>query len=74
MEILILDKILDELKTWTIKIEGFLLDSADNRFFFKTSNSLKDFLSIQTKKVKNLSGAAVETFGYNILSSTCYSG
>ena len=29
--------------------------------FFKTSDSLKDFLTIQTKKIKNLSNAAVET-------------
>ena len=55
-----LDKILNELKM-DYKDRGILLDSADNRFFFKTSSSLKDFLSIQTKKVKNLSGAAVET-------------
>ena len=46
-----LDKILDELKM-DYKDRGILLDSADNRFFFKTSNSLKDFLSIQTKKSK----------------------
>ena len=35
--------------------------SSDDKFYFKTSDSLRDFLSIQTKKTKTLSNAAMET-------------
>ena len=55
-----LDKILRELSL-DYKDKGINLSSVENRFFFKTSDSLKDFLTIQTKKIKNLSNAAVET-------------
>ena len=55
-----LEKILRELSL-DYKDKGINLSSVENRFFFKTSDSLKDFLTIQTKKIKNLSNAAVET-------------
>ena len=55
-----LEKILRELSS-DYKDKGINLSSVENRFFFKTSDSLKDFLTIQTKKIKNLSNAAVET-------------
>ena len=55
-----LEKILRELSS-DYKDKGINLSSVENRFFFKTSESLKDFLTIQTKKIKNLSNAAVET-------------
>ena len=55
-----LDKVLDEL-VFDYKDRGVVLYSSDNNFYFKTSDSLRDFLSIQTKKTKNLSNAAMET-------------
>ena len=55
-----LEKILRELSL-DYKDKGINLSSVENRFFFKTSDSLKDYLTIQTKKIKNLSNAAVET-------------
>ena len=35
--------------------------SSDNKYYFKTSDDLNDYLTIQTKKTKNLSNAAMET-------------
>ena len=55
-----LEKILKELSS-DYKDKGINLSSVENRFFFKTSDSLKEYLTIQTKKIKNLSNAAVET-------------
>ena len=55
-----LEKILRELAL-DYKDKGINLSCVENRFFFKTSDSLKDYLTIQTKKIKNLSNAAVET-------------
>ena len=55
-----LDKVLNEL-VFDYKDRGVVLYSSDNKFYFKTSDSLRDFLSIQTKKMKNLSNAAMET-------------
>ena len=55
-----LEKILRELSL-DYNDKGINLSSVENRFFFKTSDSLKDYLTIQTKKIKNLSNAAVET-------------
>ena len=55
-----LDKVLDEL-VFDYKDRGVVLYSSDNNFYFKTSDSLRDFLSIETKKTKNLSNAAMET-------------
>ena len=55
-----LEKILNELIS-DFKDRGVILACVENRFFFKTSEYLKDYLTIQTKKIKNLSNAAVET-------------
>ena len=66
-----LEKILEELSI-DYKDRGIVLTNVDQRFYFKTSDYLKDYLTIQTKKIKNLSNAAVETFGHYLLSSTCY--
>tara|TARA_B100000963_G_C22250536_1_gene504065 strand:+ start:54 stop:575 length:522 start_codon:yes stop_codon:yes gene_type:complete len=55
-----LDKVLSELVS-DYEERGVVLFSSDNKFYFKTSNSLREFLSIQTKKTKNLSNAAMET-------------
>jgi|TARA_B100000287_G_C20348139_1_gene668624 segregation and condensation protein B len=55
-----LDRILDELQS-DYKNRGVNLFSSDNKYYFKTSDSLKDYLVIQTKKTKNISNAAMET-------------
>ena len=55
-----LEKILDELIT-DYSNRGIILSNVENRYFFKTSDHLKDYLTIQTKKIKNISNAAVET-------------
>ncbi|MAZ46769.1 MAG: SMC-Scp complex subunit ScpB [Rickettsiales bacterium] len=55
-----LTKVLNELID-DYKDRGVVLFSSDDKFYFKTSDSLRDFLSIQTKKTKNLSNAAMET-------------
>ena len=44
-----LDKVLDEL-VFDYKDRGVVLYTSDNKFYFKTSDSLRDFLSIETKK------------------------
>tara|TARA_Y100000991_G_scaffold196126_1_gene165826 strand:- start:148 stop:669 length:522 start_codon:yes stop_codon:yes gene_type:complete len=55
-----LEKILEELIS-DYRDRGINLSNVENRFFFKTSDDLKDYLRIQTKKIKNISNAAVET-------------
>ena len=55
-----LDKVLNELID-DYKDRGVVLYSSDNKFYFKTSDGLQNFLTIQTKKTKNLSNAAMET-------------
>ena len=54
-----LEKILEELMS-DYRDRGINLSNVENRFF-KTSDDLKDYLRIQTKKIKNISNAAVET-------------
>ena len=66
-----IDKILEELSNEYTK-RGICLFSSDNKYYFKTSDDLNDYLIIQTKKTKNLSNAAMETTCNNILSSTSY--
>ena len=46
-----LDTVLNEL-IFDYKDRGVVLYSSDNKFYFKTSDSLRDFLSIQTQKKK----------------------
>ena len=55
-----IDKILEELTNEYTK-RGICLFSSDNKYYFKTSDNLNDYLIIQTKKTKNLSNAAIET-------------
>ena len=55
-----LEKILEELIS-DYRDRGINLSNVENRFFFKTSDDLKDYLRVQTKKIKNISNAAVET-------------
>ena len=55
-----LEKILEELMS-DYRDRGINLSNVENRFFFKTSDDLKDYLRVQTKKIKNISNAAVET-------------
>ena len=55
-----IDKILEELTNEYTK-RGICLFSSDNKYYFKTSDDLNDYLIIQTKKTKNLSNAAMET-------------
>ena len=55
-----LDTVLNDL-IYDYKDRGVVLYSSDNKFYFKTSDSLRDFLTLQTKKTKNLSSAAMET-------------
>ena len=55
------DKLLQEIKEYNSN-RGINLECINkNFFFFKTSNNLKEFLNIQTKKTRNLSQAAMET-------------
>ena len=46
-----LDTVLNDL-IFDYKDRGVVLYSSDNKFYFKTSDSLRDFLSIQTQKKK----------------------
>ena len=55
-----LDHILKELKD-EYKNRGVELVELDRRFFFKTSDSLNNYMRIETKKTRNLSPAAMET-------------
>ena len=55
-----LDKVLNELID-DYKDRGVVLYSSDNRFYFKTSDALNDYMRIETKKTRNLSPAAMET-------------
>ncbi len=55
-----IDKIIEELTNDYTK-RGICLFSSDNKYYFKTSDNLNDYLIIQTKKTKNLSNAAMET-------------
>ena len=53
---------LENIKELSIdyKDRGIVLTNVDQRFYFKTSDYLKDYLTIQTK-IKNLSSANMET-------------
>ena len=55
-----LDKVLNELID-DYKDRGVVLYYSDNKFNFKTSDCLQNFQTIQSKKTKNLSNAAMET-------------
>ncbi len=55
-----LTKILNELKN-DYSERGVVLIELENKFFFRTSSKLFNFLSIETKKTRNLSNAAMET-------------
>ena len=55
-----LDLILKELQK-DYNNRGIELIELDKRFFFKTSDTLNDFMRIETKKTRNLSAAAMET-------------
>jgi segregation and condensation protein B len=55
-----MDKILNELVE-EYSDRGVILFSSDNKYYFKTSEKLREFLIIQTEKTKNLSNAAIET-------------
>ena len=55
-----LDLILKELQK-DYNDRGIELIELDKRFFFKTSDTLNDFMRIETKKTRNLSAAAMET-------------
>ena len=56
-----LEKILDELFL-DYKDRGIILANVEERFFFKTSDYLKDYLTIQTKKI-----AVTKTMHVNFL-------
>ncbi len=55
-----LTKILEDLKK-DYSDRGVILVELENRYFFRTSTKLYNFLSIETKKTRNLSNAAMET-------------
>ncbi len=55
-----IEKILLELES-DYKGRGVVLVKSDNKFYFRTSPDLRGFLTVQTKKTKNLSNAAAET-------------
>jgi segregation and condensation protein B len=54
------DKILKQLKD-DYSCRGVELVELEKRFFFRTSMKLQNYLSIETKKTKNISNAAIET-------------
>ena len=64
-----LDKVLNEL-VFDYKDRGVVLYSSDNKFYFKTSDSLQDFLFIQTKKNEKPFQCSHGDFSYNFISST----
>ena len=55
-----LDLILRELKN-DYKNRGVELIELEKRFYFKTADTLNDYMRIETKKTRNLSPAAMET-------------
>ena len=55
-----LDLILRELKN-DYKNRGIELIELEKRFYFKTADTLNDYMRIETKKTRNLSPAAMET-------------
>ena len=55
-----LDLILIELKD-DYKNRGIELIELEKRFYFKTADTLNDYMRIETKKTRNLSPAAMET-------------
>ena len=55
-----LDLILEELKN-DYKNRGVELIELERRFYFKTADTLNDYMRIETKKTRNLSPAAMET-------------
>ena len=55
-----LDLILQELKN-DYKNRGVQLIELEKRFYFKTADTLNDYMRIETKKTRNLSPAAMET-------------
>ena len=55
-----LDLILTELKN-DYKNRGVELIELEKRFYFKTADTLNDYMRIETKKTRNLSPAAMET-------------
>ena len=55
-----LDLILEELKN-EYKNRGVELIELEKRFYFKTADTLNDYMRIETKKTRNLSPAAMET-------------
>ncbi len=54
------DKILTSLKS-DYENRGIQLIELEKKFFFRTSLKLQNYLSIETKKTRNLSNAAMET-------------
>ena len=65
-----LEKILEELSI-DYKDRGIVLTNVDQRFYFKTSDYLKDYITIQTKNQKSLK-QYYRNLGHYLLSSTCY--
>ena len=55
-----LDLILRELKN-DYKNRGVELIELEKRFYFKTADTLNDYMRVETKKTRNLSPAAMET-------------
>tara|TARA_B100000683_G_C12306572_1_gene480448 strand:+ start:126 stop:647 length:522 start_codon:yes stop_codon:yes gene_type:complete len=55
-----LEKILTELEL-DYRNRGINLVHSENKYYFRTTSNLREFLTIQTKKTKNLSNAAAET-------------
>ena len=66
-----IDKILEELSNEYIK-RGICLFSSDNKYYFKTSDDLNDYLTIQTKKTKKSLERSYGNACNNILPSTSY--
>ena len=64
-----LDKVLNELVD-DYKDRGVVLYSSDNKFYFKTSDGLRDFLINTNKENKKPFKCSYGDFSYNFISST----
>ena len=64
-----LDKVLNELLN-DYKDRGVVLYSSDNKFYFKTSDGLREFLIHTNKENKKSFKCSYGDFGYNFISST----
>ena len=64
------NKIIREIE-FDYKDRGINLFSSENKWFFRTSPLLNNYLKIETEKKRKLSKSTMETLNSNFISSTC---